>query len=126
MKISRKTDLPKIIDITGGEKIQEILGLAARNVTSHSLAEITIPPENASSRHYHKISEESNLIISGEAALDINNQVFTLKPGEAVLIEPFEIHQISNQSAEELVFIAVCVPAWSPDDSFDAEKENLK
>jgi len=126
MKISRKTDLPKMIDIPGGEKIQEILGLVARNVTSHSLAEITILPGNASSRHYHKFSEESYLILSGEATLDINDRVFTLKPEEAVLIEPLEIHQISNQSAEELVFIAVCVPAWSPDDSFDVEKESRK
>jgi mannose-6-phosphate isomerase-like protein (cupin superfamily) len=121
MKISRTTDLPKKISSPKGETIQEILGLVAGNVKSHSLAEVKIPPGNASSKHFHKFSEESYLILSGEAALDINGNEFTLFPGEAVLIEPQEIHQISNQTSEELAFIAVCVPAWSPDDSFDVE-----
>ena len=124
MKIARKTNLPKMIDIPDGEKIQEILGIAAENATSHSLAKIRIPTGNASSKHFHKISEESYLILSGEATININNQVFTLKQNEAILIEPLEIHQISNQANEELVFIAVCVPAWSPEDSFDVPGEN--
>jgi len=123
MKISRKTDLPKMISNPKGEDIQEILGLAAGNVSSHSLAEITIRPGCASSPHFHKFSEESYLILSGEATIRIDDQIFTLKPGEAVLIEPREIHQISNQKDEDLLFIAVCVPAWSPADSFDIEEE---
>lgn len=124
MIISRKTDLPKLISMPRGENIQELLGLVAGNVKSHSLAEITIPPGNASSQHFHKFSEESYLILSGEATLDIDGQVFKLNPGEAVLIEPHEIHQISNQTDEDLVFIAVCVPAWSPEDSFDVQHED--
>jgi mannose-6-phosphate isomerase-like protein (cupin superfamily) len=123
MKISRKTDLPKMISNPKGEDIQEILGLAAGNVSSHSLAEIMIPAGHASSPHFHKFSEESYLILSGEATIKIDDQIFTLKPGEAVLIEPREIHQISNQKDEDLLFIAVCVPAWSPADSFDIEEE---
>lgn len=123
MKIIRKTDLPKKISNPEGEDIQEILGLAAGNAASHSLAEITIPPGNSSSQHFHKFSEESYLILSGEATINLDNQVFTLSPGEAVLIEPKEIHQISNQADIDLVFIAVCVPAWSPDDSFDVKRE---
>jgi mannose-6-phosphate isomerase-like protein (cupin superfamily) len=119
MKISRTSELPKKISSTGGETIQEVLGLVAQDVTSHSQAEITIPPGNASSKHFHKLSEESYLILSGEASLEIDDHSFTLSPGEAVLIEPGEIHQISNHTSEELVFIAVCVPAWSPADSFD-------
>ena len=120
MKISRKTGLPEKIVNPDGEIIQEILGLIAGKVSSHSLAKILIRPGDASTRHFHKFSEESYLILSGEATLNIDNDSFTLKPGEAVLIEPKEIHQISNHSTEDLVFLAVCVPAWSPGDSFDA------
>lgn len=123
MKISRKTDLPNMISNPKGENIQEILGLAAGNAASHSLAEITIPPGNASSQHFHKFSEESYLILSGEAIINIDGQELTLLPGEAVLIEPQEIHQISNRADNDLVFIAVCVPAWSPGDSYDVERE---
>ncbi len=123
MIISKKTDLPEKLINSEGETIQEILGLVAGNVTSHSLAEITINPGNASSLHFHKHSEESYLILSGEATLDIDGHVFKLSPGEAVLIKSNEVHQISNQNKEPLIFIAVCVPAWSPDDSFE-RREN--
>jgi mannose-6-phosphate isomerase-like protein (cupin superfamily) len=38
-----------------------------------------------------------------------------------VLIEPDEVHQIFNPAKENLVFLAVCVPAWQPEDSFNTE-----
>lgn len=119
MKLSKKDAYPPAIENPGGENIQEILGLVAGNVTGHSLAKITIPPGNASSPHYHKFSEESYLILSGEGSLEIDGFSFCLCAGEAVLIEPGEVHQISNLCEQDLVFLAVCVPAWSPNDSFD-------
>lgn len=123
MRLSKKKDLPEKITNPGGETLQEILGLVAGNVSSHSLAKVSILPGNASLKHFHKYSEESYLILSGEATLEINNAMYKLIPGEAVLIEPSDVHQISNRGDIELIFIAVCVPAWSPDDSFDI-KEN--
>ena len=121
MKLTQKADLPEILYNSDGESIQEVLGLVAGQVTSHSLAQITIEPGKASTPHFHKSSEESYYVLSGEASLVIDQQVFTLLPGEAILIEPHEVHQISNQGDQDLVFIAVCVPAWSLDDSFDAD-----
>jgi len=123
MKLSKKENLPEKISNPGGEKLQEILGLVAGNVSSHSLAEVNIQPGNKSSKHFHKHSEESYLILSGEAIVEINNSMYQLLPGEAVLLEPLDVHQISNQSDQDLVFLAVCVPAWSPDDSFDIEED---
>jgi mannose-6-phosphate isomerase-like protein (cupin superfamily) len=120
MKISKKADLPEKFKNPSGEELQELLGLVAGNVTSHSLAEVTIPPGKASSPHFHLSSEESYLILSGKATLHIDEHIFHLLPGESVLIEPHEIHQISNQGDQDLIFIAVCVPAWSAEDSFDA------
>ena len=99
-------------------------GMVAGQVRSHSLAQITIAPGKASSPHFHEHSEESYFILSGEASLEIDHQKISLLPGEAILIEPYEVHKISNQSNQDLVFIAVCVPAWSPDDSFDADKSD--
>ena len=121
MHISRKSSYPEKLLIPDGEIIQEILGLSAGGIEGHSLAKITIPPGNASARHFHKKSEESYLILSGIANLEIDDQAFTLSEGEAVLIEMNEIHQITNKNDQDLVFLAVCVPAWHPDDSFEAE-----
>jgi mannose-6-phosphate isomerase-like protein (cupin superfamily) len=89
-------------------------------VQSHSLAEVRIPPGGSSSAHYHKRSEESYLILSGQAKLVVDSQERTLKQGDAVLIEPPEVHQISNPFEENLVFLAVCIPAWQPGDSYEA------
>lgn len=122
MKISNKENLPEMLKNPGGENLQEILGRVAGDVTSHSLAEVHIQPGNKSSKHFHKHSEESYFILSGVASVEINNTHHQLMPGEAVLLEPLDVHQISNQGDQELVFVAVCVPAWSPDDSFDIEE----
>jgi len=121
MKISNKENLPEMLNNPGGENLQEILGRVAGDVTSHSLAEVHIQPGKKSSKHYHKHSEESYFILSGVASVEINNTNHQFMPGEAVLLEPLDVHQISNQGEQDLVFLAVCVPAWSPDDSFDIE-----
>ena len=123
MHISRKSSYPEKLVTPDGEIIQEILGLAAGGIEGHSLAKITIPPGNASARHFHKKSEESYLILSGIASLEIDDQAFTLCAGEALLIEANEVHQITNKDDQDLVFLAVCVPAWHPDDSFEVETD---
>lgn len=119
MYISKKSNYPKKLFTPDGEIIQEILGLAAGGIKSHSLAKITIEPGKASSLHFHKESEESYLILSGKASLKIDDQKFTLSSGEAILIEANEVHQITNHADQDLVFLAVCVPAWHPGDSFE-------
>ena len=91
-----------------------------RRCTIHSLAESSFHPVI----HPHHIIigvDESYWILSGVATLNIDGNIFELTPGEAVLIQPMEVHQISNQTDEALIFLAVCVPAWSPEDSFEIE-----
>ena len=121
MHITKKSNLPDLIENPHGEDVQEILGVQAGGIKSHSLARVTIAPGKRSLPHFHKESDESYLILSGKAEMVINAQHFELSPGEAVLIEPQEVHQIFNPGLEDLVFLAVCVPAWRPDDSYDAE-----
>ncbi len=123
MHITRESDLPALIENPHGEAVQEILGIQAGEVQSHSLARVTIAPGKRSLPHYHKVSEESYLILSGKAEMVVDSKRFQLSPGEAVLIETNEVHQISNPEPEDLVFLAVCVPAWQPDDSFDVEAD---
>jgi mannose-6-phosphate isomerase-like protein (cupin superfamily) len=84
---------------------------------------VTIAPGKSSLPHFHKESEESYLILSGKAELAIGSAQFELSAGEAALIEPNETHQITNPGPGELVFLAVCVPAWRPEDSFEVEAD---
>ena len=126
MKFSGQSQRPDEIHNPEGEILQEVLGLQVGNVQSHSLAEIRIPPGGFSSQHYHQQSEESYLILSGQAELNLDGRTLPLKSGDAVLIEPSEVHQIFNRSDEDLVFLAVCVPAWRASDSFEAQGEHSK
>jgi len=119
MVLSKKSQRSPDITNPDGEIIQEILGAKTGGVQSHSLAEVTIPPGKSSTPHFHKQSEESYLILSGKATLVIDQETFELFSGDACLIQPQEVHQIANHSDEDLIFIAVCVPAWQPYDSFN-------
>lgn len=121
MILSKKEYFPPEMVNPQGENLQEILGLVAGGAKSHSLARVTLPAGHSSAPHYHKGSEESYWILSGTAIMNIDGKSIELMPGEAVLIEPMEVHQISNQNDDELVFLAVCVPAWHPEDSFDVD-----
>jgi len=119
MYIAKQPSFPREIINPEGEILQEIFGVNAGGIENHSLAKVTLPPGKKSIPHYHKISTESYMILSGTATLDIEQQPATLTAGEAVLIAPFEVHQIMNQTNTDVVFLAVCVPAWEPCDSYE-------
>ena len=125
MIITKIRDYPARLGDAGGESVKELLGLQAGGATSHSLAIVTIQSGKSSAPHFHKISDESYLILSGIASMRIEQAQFELQAGEAVLIEPMEVHQISNHRDEALTFLAVCVPAWHPDDSFPSDTSGL-
>ncbi len=98
-----------------GEQVQELIGQAAGGSAAYSLATITLLPGKASLVHYHPVVEECYYVLSGEGTLRIDDQTLTLKPGQTVAILPPAVHQIRNDRATNLVFLAVCVPPWTPD-----------
>lgn len=115
-------DIRNADDIEGftsphGEIVFELLGAAAGNSQQHSLAQIVIPPGKASRKHYHPVAEESYYILSGIARLAINDDTATLGPGDSIVLLSNQVHQISNAGEDDLVLLAVCVPAWMPDNS---------
>lgn len=100
-----------------GETVYELLGAAAGGTQSHSLAQIVIAPGKASLKHYHPSAEESYYILSGKARMDMDGASIALGPGDSVVILPDHIHQIANAGDVDLVLLAICVPAWTPDNS---------
>jgi mannose-6-phosphate isomerase-like protein (cupin superfamily) len=100
-----------------GEIVYELAGTAVGSSQQHSLAHIELPPGKASLKHYHPIAEESYYILNGTARLVIDGETFTMTPGQAVVITPEQVHQIFNDGPDVLHFLAVCAPAWTPDNS---------
>jgi mannose-6-phosphate isomerase-like protein (cupin superfamily) len=121
MRIKHFDQISEPLETPSGEIIYELVGKAAGGepTPNHSLARIVIPRGKSSAPHYHKLSQETYYILEGEGTMIVNGESHTLHPGQACLIEPEEVHQIANHGVYDLVFLAVCVPAWVPEDSYE-------
>lgn len=118
MHIKRSDDVPAFAS-QHGEVVHELIGNKAGGSSAHSMAQITLPAGKASRKHYHPVAEESYYILAGRGSVLIDDVVKSVGGGDAIMIPPNAIHQIRNDSPtnENLVFIAVCIPAWTPDNS---------
>jgi len=121
MRVTHKNEIQNEFITPEGEIIYELIGASAlRGETAHhSLAHIIIPPGKSCALHFHKKSEETYYILNGEGWMRIDQKEFSLHPGQACLIEPGENHQIFNRGQVDLEFLAVCAPAWVPEDSYE-------
>ena len=121
MHITSKANVRPSVN-PNGETVFEMIGRPPDHggEVQHSLAHIVIALGQASTRHFHKVSAETYYLLRGTAELVIDNRAFTLRSGQACLIQPGETHQIFNAGSDDLEFLAVCAPAWTPADSFEA------
>lgn len=115
-----KLDIANPLASSHGETVYELIGRAAEHggVHEHSLAYITLAPGKASLPHYHRLSQESYYLLKGTATMWVDGEEYPLSAGQALVILPNQRHQIANPGTTELEFLAVCVPAWYPEDSF--------
>ncbi len=114
MKIARIQRGQKPLITPTGEIIYELFGrkVEPKN-TGHSLAQIILPSGTGSAKHYHPEFEESYYMLSGSAEIILGEERATLQTGDAVIIPPHSDHKIWNKTDQDVVFIAICVPAWS-------------
>lgn len=125
MHIHSRSQMNTPLPSPSGEIVYELVGAspASGNARLQSLAVIVLPQGKCSSRHYHKHSEETYYILKGQARMNVDEREFVLNPGQALLIEAGEMHQIfcagDEANGQTLEFLAICSPAWSPDDSFE-------
>ncbi len=57
--------------------------------------------------HKHKGQEEVYFFVSGNGEMLINEERFKINPGDIILIEDGEFHQVYNTSQEDLYFVCV-------------------
>ncbi|MEW5870517.1 MAG: cupin domain-containing protein [Chloroflexota bacterium] len=102
-----------------GEIVYEMVGRPQNHggAAQHSLAHIILPPGKASLAHHHRICEESYYILRGHARMQIDGRSYEMLPDQVCLIMPGQVHQIFNAGPQDLEFLAVCAPAWYPEDS---------
>ncbi|MFZ4813666.1 MAG: cupin domain-containing protein [Phototrophicaceae bacterium] len=122
MHIKRSDDVPSFAQ-AHGEVVAELIGVKMGNTSRHSLAQITLPFGKSSRPHYHPEAEESFYILAGHGQIVMNGETQPIHAGDSILIPAGVTHHILNDSStrEHLIFLAVCVPAWTPDNSIYLE-----
>lgn len=117
MRLTRKEKINKPFESDTGERVYEMLGApeAIGGAKGHSFSHVVIPAGCHSRPHYHPVAEETYYILAGEGRMLVNGEEIRLVPGDALLIQPPETHQIFNDTERDLEFIAVCAPAWTPE-----------
>jgi mannose-6-phosphate isomerase-like protein (cupin superfamily) len=64
--------------------------------------------------HYHKRLTEIYYILEGEGLMELDGELFAVRPGSTVLIKPGCRHRAIGK----LLFINVPVPAFDPEDEW--------
>jgi mannose-6-phosphate isomerase-like protein (cupin superfamily) len=87
---------------------------------AQSLAEATLEPDQATERHYHRLSEEIYVVVKGSGELEVDGETQTIRPGDAVLIPPGAWHSLVNTGSSELRILCCCAPPYSHADTYFA------
>ena len=59
-------------------------------------------PNDTLGRHYHEEVEETFYFLRGAPKMVVNGREFRIRPGDAVRLDPEDIHDIINDTGEEV------------------------
>jgi mannose-6-phosphate isomerase-like protein (cupin superfamily) len=57
--------------------------------------------------HYHEDMQEVFILVQGEAEITVGTKTATLRRGDAIVIDPHEIHQMRNAGSEAVEYLAL-------------------
>lgn len=125
MIITRKEKVEKSIINPCGEHIYELFGNDKHfeNTTKYSLAQIEVAKFGNTRIHYHPNIEEIYYILKGKAKVIVNEIEYIAGPGDAVVIEASEVHQLFAQGREKLEFIVFCSEKWNSENTIYLDKK---
>ncbi len=95
-----------------GSTIREL-----HHTEAQSLAEASLEPDQATERHYHRLSEEIYFVLKGSGDMEVEGEHRRIAVGDAVLIPPGAWHTLHNNGTSELRTLCCCAPPYSHDDT---------
>jgi len=66
-----------------------------------------LPAGNSFAPHYHEDMQEIFIIVQGTARLAVGNETVVLRRGDAILIDLREVHQMWNDTEEDVEYVVV-------------------
>ena len=96
-----------------GSTIREL-----HHTEAQSLADATLEPDQATERHYHRLSEEIYFVVKGSGDMELDGEHKRIAVGDAVLIPAGAWHTLHNNGTSELRILCCCAPPYSHDDTY--------
>ena len=84
-----------------------------------------LEPGQASTRHRHREHEELMVLLEGTGRIRIGDELLTLEPMDALLIEPATIRQAFNDTDADAVWLVVGAPP-EPANTLEMTEEQLR
>ena len=75
-----------------------------------SVIQERVPPGSSEVKHFHQNSEQFFYILSGTATMEIAGIVYQLQENQGMYVEAGKVHQLSNQHAQDLLFLVISTP----------------
>ncbi len=66
-----------------------------------------LPAGNTFAPHFHEDMQEIFIVLSGVTRIRAGDEEASLRGGDAVLIDPREVHQMWNDGSEDVDYIAI-------------------
>ena len=107
---------PSIIIAAGNKPkiIEEFFGRVNSQTTETSIARM-VSPQGWEEPGQCPAFNEYTVVLSGKLQVNTSKEIFTLQSGQAILIGDNEWVQYSTPFEGGAEYIAVCLPAFSPD-----------
>ena len=82
-------------------------------------------PGQASTRHRHFDQHELYVLLEGEGRMRVDDELITLEPLSAVLVEPEHLRQLFNDTETDAVWLVVGAPREGLSSTLEMTQEQL-
>lgn len=107
---------PTIVEAAGNKPkiIEEFIGRVSSRTASVSIARMTSPPGWIEPGQPPEF-DEFTVVLKGKLRVESTNGTLDVCPGQAVIVPRGERVRYSSPDAEGAEYLAVCLPAFSPE-----------
>lgn len=114
--MAKKIDKPTIIEAAGNKpkRIEEFIGLVNSQTSDVSIARM-VSPGGWVELGQKPAFTEYTVVLKGILRVKTESGEFDVSAGEAIIVEADEWVQYSTPNNDGAEYIAVCLPAFSPD-----------
>jgi len=114
--MAKLIEAPSIVQAAGNKPkiIEEYIGRVNSSTSDLSIARMTSPTGWVEPGQTPEF-DEFTIVLEGELTVETNEQTFQVTSGQAIIVQKGEWVRYQTPHPEGAKYIAVCLPAFSPD-----------